>query len=307
MVVYRCFKATNSTIAKQCSQSIVKCGIVTKDMAVTPEFLEYAEFAAIQNHINIQSIMGAVALAAVVGRAAAIVPQSDVGIRMRSGRPMLKKEYREFKKLPEEELETLSDNTPGGIYNIQNRRLIWMLPFDHVVKVNVADRTSDPRPFKMESQDKVQFEVNAAYTWFVRRDGDNPFRARFKVNNEKDNKDKDKDRELEQTVVSICNSGLRKVLSGSFADNFMSIDDEYVDLNTREECKEPLLKYGVSLKAVRLESVARTDAQVLAQAMGDNKDPRNAALMAAMILAERQGTRIPLKSIPGGLDTPPAA
>jgi hypothetical protein len=96
------------------------------------------------------------------------------------------------------------------------------------------------------------------------------------------------------------------VLSGRSSDSLLNLDDEEVTLNTRVKCKERLLNYGVALKDVRIESVAPVDAvvhaQIIADALGGNKDSRHDSLIEAIELAQRNGTRIPLRAVP---DTPP--
>jgi regulator of protease activity HflC (stomatin/prohibitin superfamily) len=252
----------------------------------------------------VATAMGLIALGASASKAFKVIPQGDVGIRMRSGRPVLKDELH---GLHEEEIAGLPPEISNkGIYQIESKRIVWLRPFvDDVVKVNVTDRTSDPRAFYIESSEDCKFQIDAAFGWYVRRDGDNPFKARFNVNNEKrDSSDKDKDRELEQTVVSICNSGLRRVLSGRSIDSLLNINDEEVQTNTRVQCKDKLLNYGVALKDVRIESVARVDASIIAKAIIESRNIQQNELIASLAIAERDETRIPLHAVPSSHSDP---
>jgi|GEM_PF-5255784 len=271
---------------------------------------ETLPYAAIYEHPQtlITTAMGAVALSASASKAFKIIPQGNVGIHMRSGRPLLKDE---FKGLSEEELAGLPpEMAQNGIYQIESKRLVWLRPFiDDVVMVNVSDRTSDPRAFFVESSEDCKFQVDAAFGWYVRRDGDNPYKARFNVNHEKrDNNDKDKDRELEQTIVSICNSGLRRVLSGRTIDSLLNIQDEEIQLNTRVQCKDRLLNYGVAIKDVRIESIARVDASIIAKAILESRDAQHSNLIAALALAGRDEneTKFPMHAVPNIASNRPA-
>jgi hypothetical protein len=96
------------------------------------------------------------------------------------------------------------------------------------------------------------------------------------------------------------------LLVGMFAGMAININDEEVQTNTRVQCKDKLLNYGVALKDVRIESVARVDASIIAKAIMESKGMQDDALMPAILRAERNGTIIPMHAVPGAPNDPAA-
>lgn len=234
-----------------------------------------------------------------------------MGIRTRSGAPLLKPEIAaplaeliterevvtggtlpptESAKLQQEYIEGLDEEIKHqGIYQVRGPGLVWLRPFiDKVVTVNVTHRTTPiPEGFDLESVDDRQFRIIPSVTWYVRSDGDNPYKARFKINNEKDNKDEKKDDELEQTVAWICARGLGIVLRNKTTEDLINHDPAEVTQGTRERCADELLDYGVELHDVRLKPVVRTPQEVLKQGIENTQHPSDAAMIpAAAALAE---------------------
>jgi hypothetical protein len=224
---------------------------------------------------NPQQMLGlAVGLIAVGGAALKIVetvPDGEMGILMRnSTSPVVRKEVRH---LPEDQRIAITDDRSAEIGQFvilgPGRYLVAPL-FRKVVKINVGDRADTVKGLALESEEGQQYEAHPTFTWHVRRDGDNPWKARFRVNNEKDNRDKDRDLELKQAVIGICVDGLSQVLNGMPADRLIKLSGKDVIVPTQEICRDDLLYYGVGLRRVGLEPIRRTFPEVIAQSGQQN-------------------------------------
>jgi hypothetical protein len=259
-------------------------------MAFSPELVPLA--AMYNNPMNmIGTATGAIALGATIKSSFVIVHEGEMGLRMRSGKPQQKK-YNELNwNWTEEEIEQ------NGRYQIEGPGVYVLWPFDHIVKINVRDSTNPLPEFDVESSDNRQFKVHSTITWHVRDDGDNPYKAIFNVNNEKDNKDKDKRLELQETVSGICAAGLGVVLSGRPSEELIKLDHREVNTSTREVCETPLIEYGVALKAVQLKPITRTSPEVLKQGIESSNNPAiaGAYAAAASISQEKSGNVYPLR------------
>jgi SPFH domain / Band 7 family len=191
-----------------------------------------------------------------------------------------------------EKIENLDDEIKEqGIYQIAGRGIVWLYPFiDSVVKINIADQTTPLEPFELESNDTRQRQVliTPSLTWNVRPDADNPYKALFNINNEKETKIKNKTQELEQTVGWICAEALGIVLRDMKYDDLKNFEPDNITKATSELCEKDLLRYGVNLGAVRLKPNVRTSAERIAQAIEGNPEltkAEKAAIVASSALA----------------------
>lgn len=221
---------------------------------------------------------GAITLAATATKAIEIVHQGEMGVRMKRGRPMERRGY------SEEELAEI------GRYVTHGPGIYGVFPLlRKIVKVNVQDRTERYQGFDIESADGQLFTVDPIFTWHVRADGDNPYKALFNVKNEKDNNDVAKDFELQQTVVGICVGGLHRALRGKTARDLKDINSQEIDAKTKEECYEDLLEYGTALKRVVLPPITRKDSEVLKQGLERSGVPSLGAVALGPIEADEHG------------------
>lgn len=218
---------------------------------------------------------GAVALLGTATKAIEVVHQGETGIKMQRGQPI------ERKKISEDEIDKI------GRYVTLGPGIYPVVPLlQKVVKINVKDRTDRVQAFNIESKDGQLFNVNPIFTWAILPNGDNPYKALFEVNNEKDNKDNEKILELKQTVLGISIGGLGKVLSGRTSSDLIEIDRREVNAATIEECRNELLEYGAALKRVVLEPITRTGAEVLKQGIERGGISSLGAVAVAAVVAE---------------------
>jgi hypothetical protein len=270
---------------------------------------------------NIQNmVVTAMGLSALLTslKAFAIVHQGEAGVKTRRGGPSLKSEYKwlfktledrpleltedelqkanerlerfGYRDLSPEQIALLSDEElEGGIYKIRNKRgIVPLVPFiDHCPKINIRDRAKEielPVVSVNERNQKEKHEIKATVGWFVRPDGDNPYKARFNLNNERDNKDKDKDLELETKALGIFRAGLGRVLSNKSSDELIEInhrDPEGVTEQAKIETNERLLPIGVALRDVDLEPITPVDARELGRALKESKSSEEVQEAAA--------------------------
>ncbi|MDL2362952.1 MAG: SPFH domain-containing protein [Patescibacteria group bacterium] len=291
---------------------------------LNPELLEISAFIS-----SPLPLISAAPAAIIAGTSAAksftIVHQSEMGVRTRGGAPMLKPEISNrilqeiCDELPERRIRCLSqinqlpkderrerinekiDELPEeireeGIYRIVGRGVVWLRPFiDHVPKINVADQTTVISPFELESEEDTQMLVTPSVTWRVRSDFDNPFKALFNINNEKESRLKNKTQELEQTVEWICSEGLGLVLGDWTYQRLKKLstsDKAEITRKTKELCDKDMLKYGTQIEAVRLKPSARTAAERLAQAIEKNPDSADAGIIGGIATSRRVGRRV---------------
>lgn len=290
-------------------------------MGASYEFIE-ASASMTNPQILLPSLLSAVTLGTAAAKTFAIVHQGEMGIRTRGGSPRLKPEIdallqeikddrlspydkKNFTREQEDELveelktELTQDQLASGIYRVEGRGLKVLRPLtDKIVTINVADRSDAILGFDVESSDEKQFCVVPTFTWYVRRDGDHVHSALFKVNNEKDNKDKDKVAELKQRTISICKSGLGRVLQGRDSSDLLIPDPDEVEASTKALCKDKLIRYGVELRDVELLPIARTYAEVLKQAIENSRNPKEAAFVAAALAAGPEGKGSVLSLVP---------
>jgi hypothetical protein len=251
-------------------------------------------------------------------KACTIVHQGEMGVRFRRGMPLLQPEYEDLLQanmsllLSEEEREALTrekrddmiqamraelspEQLEAGIYRTEGQGVKWFFPgIGNVLKISVAANTSalstSQNPILVETRDKKQYvSENARATWHVSRDGDNPYKALVKLNNEKDNKDKDKLKELTETVVSICMRGLSRVLGDMESEKLEVYHDEATEVITnqvREKCQDELGEYGVNLRSVWLPQVVRAGEQILKEGLIGGRDPMGAGMAAGYAAAK---------------------
>jgi hypothetical protein len=205
----------------------------------------------------------------------------------------LKKSGELTKQIDERLVELAQDDElrEKGLYQIRGRGVVWLRPFvDSVVKINVASQTTPMERFPLDSLDGPQVEVIPGITWNVRADGDNPYKALFEINNEKETKVKEKTHELEQTVSWICSAGLTQVLRNRKYEEIRNFDPKEITDITRQICGDDLLRFGVNLSDVWLKFPAYTPAERLAQALEGKPDPDKAAIVAGAV-----GNVVPLR------------
>lgn len=268
-----------------------------------------------------------------------IVNKSEMGVCTRSGDPMLKpdiqerifcqiwqdlilsgSEHTQVWQLPnlerkeriDEKIDELPEEvTEQGIYKIVGRGVVLLVPFiDRVVKINVANQTSALKPFELESRDDVLTNIAAGITWRVRRSADNPYKALFEINNEKEGKLKTKTQELEQTLSWIAVDGLGRVLADKSFDELKKFDSKDITAKMREECDKDFSRFGAELDNVWREPPTRTAAERLAQAIEkSNLDPMSSALIASELVSGEGGSLHKLRAVASSMpeDDPEAA
>jgi hypothetical protein len=108
---------------------------------------------------------------------------------------------------------------------------------------------------------------------------------------------------LGERVISVCASGLGRVLYGKKADELYAIhadDPESIQQKAIEACEERLIYYGVKLRTVELLPATRIGEEVLAQSIKDAgpKSPIEAAVIASRQApgADGRGEIIPFPS-----------
>lgn len=235
------------------------------------------------------TLTGAAALAATAKGALEYINQGEMGILLHRGQPVEREYEREWllKKRPytEEELEGL------GRYVTRGPGLYGVVPvLQKYVKVNVQERTDQyQQGLDIESEDGQLFTTNPRFTWQVLPNGDNPYRALFRVKNDKDSKDVAKDFELQQTVLSVCVAGLGQVLEGRKSSDLKVIDRDEVSAQTEEVCRDRLLEYGSALIRVSLPSITRKDSEVLKQGLERNGTPNIGVIAGTAVEADASG------------------
>jgi hypothetical protein len=223
----------------------------------------------------VTSAIGMFALGKTASGVLKIVHEGDMGIVMSSGIPHLKEQY---KNLSQKDLDSLyADEETDGIYDIRGPGRVWLRPFvDKVVIVNCRDRVAHVDPYEIEARDG-QMVIKPAFCWYVRPDGDNPYKAWFNVYNEKDNEDERKIFELEQRLSGICVRGLEHVLRGKSREELININHIEASELTIENTQQELLDYGVTLKDVMLKPFSRSYPQVTSDGFRHSRDPLAAA------------------------------
>jgi hypothetical protein len=246
-------------------------------MGVIQETLPVAA-AVYKNPVQMMfAVPGAIALGGIAKGTFAIVHQSEMGIRTRSGNPLLKKEYRGFLPDELEEIEQAEreEGTFTGHYDIRGLGLVWKPRFfvDNVIKVSIADQFSALNTFDIESKNDGIHKIEPTVTWSVRPDGDYPYLARYRIRHEKDNKEPEKDEELTKMVKTICSDGIGRILRGRTAEELIEHDRVEVTGEAQKQCEDQLLFYGVELHNVWFNPVVRSSEERLAQSIETTKDP----------------------------------
>lgn len=250
------------------------------------------DFAVVGAIDPTKALMGISATAGLIGSLGAIsvVKQGEMGIRTFGDHPVLQSDIAAQVNLDIQAREkankrlsardrfeirnTIIDELPEerlaeGIYKIVGPGPHLVPPlFGGIAKIPVNIRTSPVEDdFAVESNDGQQHLVKPSFMWRVRRDGDNPHHARFKINNDRRMSDRERDRELEQTIVWICLDGMAVALRNRSAENLQNLDSIELTNATREARAGKLLEFGVELVDILLRPVARTPEERLAQAL----------------------------------------
>lgn len=201
----------------------------------------------------ITKVSGVMILGGTAFKAVAKVSEGEMGVRTHYGRA-----------------HRIRGRRSGELYGIVEPGYHPVFPFTHSIKtISVQDRSNDLGELQVDREDK-QYRVMSSITWFVSKEGDNPYRAIFNILNEGD---------LTQAVTNICLSGLREVMA-EIPDAKLKNRRE-VQGGVSEICSDDLGYYGVLLKRLNLHSVTPTIGEMLRPTGQFPPPPRMGALAVA--------------------------
>ncbi len=289
-------------------------------MRVSPELIEAASIYSNPQTL-IVTATGGIALLTTVTKGFTVVHKSEMGIKTFRGDAVLQRDARrdvkrrikqdtgkslrrhkkhERQMLKEQYVEKLRKENPDrGYYKVVGPGFYPLIPvMQRVVTVGIADRSiRSLEPIKFKTEDGVHRQTHPAFTCAVMPDKDYPYFARFKLNNEKDNKDPNKDKELEQMTLRICEEGLSLVLANMSNKAIDNYKPDQVTNKTRRKVARDLGEYGMCFKAARMSGLPHTDAQVVGDKFAGNvADPMNATaskvVETAAVMAEIEQNQI---------------
>lgn len=190
-------------------------------------------------------LTGGVAAIGIALKSFTIIPEGSVGVKTRFGKA------RRHKK-----------GDLAGQPVIKGAGAHATFPGVHNYKVvNVRHRSSDLEPSNVEVYDEQgnaeKRSLQASVTWRVSDEGDAPYRALFEV----------EDGSLTQMVTNICLGGLRKTVEEHGPHVMNRTEDLYS--GTYRHTHEWLGRIGVTLEAVQIKDSAPSEAQILANALGN--------------------------------------
>lgn len=190
-------------------------------------------------------ITGGVAAIGIALKSFTVIPEGSVGVKTRFGKA------RRHKK---------GELTGQPI--VKGAGAHATFPGVHSYKVvNVRHRSSDLEPSNVEVYDEQghaeKRSLQASITWRVSDEGDAPYRALFEV----------EDGSLTQMVTNICLGGLRKTVEEQ-GPHVMNRTEELYS-STYQHTHEWLGRIGVALEAVQIKDSAPSEAQILANALGN--------------------------------------
>lgn len=208
-------------------------------------------------------LTGAAAIGGTAFKAFVKVKRGEMGVRTHLGRPEREKDslllYQPFAEQllkPEKKLGLYA----GQLYGIVGPGIHPVVPFTHSIdKVSVLPRLNDLRQFEIMDDERRVLKVLSYVKWAVQADGDNPYRALFKVDGGN----------LEQAVSLQTVETLRDVLLGR--ENVHKIKSSEIQDQVKQESRGALASYGVELIRVGIFTAAPTEAGQIAHAMKDMK------------------------------------
>lgn len=257
-------------------------------MGVVHETLPVAAFYTEPTKI-VPAALALTALLANASKTFEVVHGGEMGIKIQNGKPKRRKGERSLlvgrrKDLTDEELAEF------GQYVTLTPRLYPLVPlWQKVAKVNVQDRADEVRGFDIETNDGQQYTADPRFIWFIRSDGDYPYRALYNVKNNKDNKDVANDTELREAVLTICLEGLSEALSNKSSRELIRINRKALSRHTEELCREDLLQYGAALRKVVVPSIRRGREEVLKQGLERSGSSSLGAIAMGAIEADENG------------------
>jgi hypothetical protein len=231
-------------------------------MAFTQEFLANPTG-------TLSGLGGAIALGGTAFKTIAKVPQGEVGLRTRFGRPARDHDARFANTTFEGVAGTLNPALvarEGELYGRVKPGFHLVVPFTHGIKsISVQNRVNNLEPIPIDNDDGRQREIVGRATWGVINDpkdgGEYIRRALYEAANEE---------QLTEEVIGICTAGLRKVIAEYGDPQRAEAGELYREMVV--ECKDPLEEYGTELRKFRLMSAAHTMVDALRYAGSGDPD-----------------------------------